>query len=238
MCSIKDFFVSYNRFDQQWAEWIAWTLEAAGYSVIIQPWDFRPGGNFILDIQRATTQTHHTIAVLSNTYLNSAYTQPEWAAAFAQDPTALERKLIPVRVKDCQPEGMLKQIVYVDLVGTSKAEAQQKLLDMLPDRRKPEQEPDFPGGDQKIATDTTETAPHRPAAFPNEIVPTATSRVAQIKIRQLEYQLQAWEEEYNAAFEQLQFTENAASRVRLERQIQSIERGLTDVADQLDALTQ
>ena len=79
---MKDFFISYNRFDKQWAEWVAWTLEEAGYSVVIQAWDFRPGGNFVLDMQRVAAQTKRTIAILSETYLKSAYTQPEWAAAF------------------------------------------------------------------------------------------------------------------------------------------------------------
>ena len=233
---MKDFFISYNRFDKSWAEWIAWTLEEAGYSVVIQAWDFRPGGNFILDMQRAAAETEKTIAVLSDTYLKSAFTQPEWAAAFAQDPSALERKLIPVRVKDCQPEGMLKPIVYVDLVGTSKAEAKQKLLEMLQARLKPDQEPDFPGDDQG-SQESSETTPHRPVSFPAEATrPTATSRVTAIKIRNLEQQMQAFEEEYTAAFEQLQFTNDAVSRKRLERQIQAIEHSLVEVAEQLDAL--
>ncbi len=29
---MKDFFISYNRADRQWAEWIGWQLEEAGYS--------------------------------------------------------------------------------------------------------------------------------------------------------------------------------------------------------------
>jgi TIR domain len=32
---MKDFFVSYTKTDKAWAEWIAWTLEAAGYSTVI-----------------------------------------------------------------------------------------------------------------------------------------------------------------------------------------------------------
>ncbi len=32
----KDFFISYNGADQRWAEWIAWQLEEASYSVILQ----------------------------------------------------------------------------------------------------------------------------------------------------------------------------------------------------------
>ncbi|MCH8289827.1 toll/interleukin-1 receptor domain-containing protein, partial [Candidatus Poribacteria bacterium] len=37
---MRDFFVSYNRADRAWAEWIAWHLEEAGYTVVIQAWDF------------------------------------------------------------------------------------------------------------------------------------------------------------------------------------------------------
>jgi hypothetical protein len=30
---MKDFFISYHKVDKTWAEWIAWHLEEAGYSV-------------------------------------------------------------------------------------------------------------------------------------------------------------------------------------------------------------
>ena len=101
----KDFFISYNKADATWAEWIAWVLEEHGYTVTIQAWDFRPGGNFVLDMQRAAQDCDRTIAVLSEDYLNALYTQPEWAAAFKQDPTSRDRKLLPIRVAPCQPTG-------------------------------------------------------------------------------------------------------------------------------------
>jgi hypothetical protein len=90
----KDFFISYNGKDQDWAVWIAWQLEEAGYSVIIQAWDFRPGGNFVMEMQKATTQTDRTLVVLSPNYLAGQFTQPEWAAAFAQDPTGEKGTLL------------------------------------------------------------------------------------------------------------------------------------------------
>jgi TIR domain len=37
-----DFFVSYTSTDRAWAEWIAWQLEADGYKVVVQAWDFTP----------------------------------------------------------------------------------------------------------------------------------------------------------------------------------------------------
>jgi TIR domain len=40
----KDFFISYSHADHRWAEWIAWQLEEAGYSTILQAWDFQTGG--------------------------------------------------------------------------------------------------------------------------------------------------------------------------------------------------
>jgi len=70
-------FISYTKADQAWAEWIAWTLQEAGLSVIIQAWDFLPGGNFVLNMEQAVS-AEKTIAVLSPAYLQSEYTQPEW----------------------------------------------------------------------------------------------------------------------------------------------------------------
>jgi TIR domain len=73
---MKDFFISYTRTDQAWAEWIAWTLEGTGYSTVIQAWDFRPGTNFVLEMQRAAAEANRTIAVLfakvSRLYLHQA----------------------------------------------------------------------------------------------------------------------------------------------------------------------
>ena len=42
------YFHRHHSADKTWAEWLAWVLEETGYTVIIQAWDFRPGGNIIL----------------------------------------------------------------------------------------------------------------------------------------------------------------------------------------------
>ena len=83
----KDFFISYNKADRPWAEWMAWQLEAEGYTTVLQAWDFLPGSHFVLKMQEAANAAARTIAVLSPNYLDALYTQPEWAAAFVQDPT-------------------------------------------------------------------------------------------------------------------------------------------------------
>ena len=37
---MADFFISYTHNDADWAEWIGYALEEAGFTVILQAWDF------------------------------------------------------------------------------------------------------------------------------------------------------------------------------------------------------
>ncbi len=141
----KDFFISYNKADRRWAEWVAWELEEVGYSTVLQAWDFRPGSNFVLEMDEATREAQQTIAILSPEYLTALYTQPEWAAAFAQDPTGKERKLIPVRVRKSDLRGLLAQIVFIDLFGVDETVARNNLLvGIKSGRAKPSIRPGFP----------------------------------------------------------------------------------------------
>src|SRR3954465_14598622 len=106
----RDFFISFNKADRVWATWVAWVLEDAGHSVLFQDWDFK--GNFVLEMDRAHKETRRTVAILSPDYVNSRFTAPEWAARFAQDATSEHDLLIPVRVRDFDPQGLLAQIIY------------------------------------------------------------------------------------------------------------------------------
>jgi len=142
-----DYFISYTAADVQWAEWVAWVLEGKNKSTtILQAWDFVPGSNFVLEMQKAASSASRTIAVLSPDYLRSAYAKPEWAAAFAQDPEGMKRKLVPVMVRDCMPDGLLNTIVHIKLVNLSEEAAENVLLKgLLGTRQKPAQTPSFPG---------------------------------------------------------------------------------------------
>ena len=127
------------------AELISGAIESAGYEPIIQALHFRPGENFVLRMQEAATQTDLTLAVLSEAYLQAAYTQPEWAAAFVQDPSGKKRKLIPVRVDECTLTGILAPIIHIDLVGLGEPDAKRGLLDGLKHSGKPVKPPPFRG---------------------------------------------------------------------------------------------
>jgi CHASE2 domain-containing sensor protein len=170
---MKDFFVSYTSADRAWAEWIAWRLEEAGYSTLIQAWDFRPGENFVVEMQQAAAQAKRTILVLSEEYLKSSFTQPEWAAAFAQDPTGQLRQVVPVRIQPCEPQGLLRAIIFIDLVGLGEDEARQRLLDGLADRGKPVAPPPFPGQPPAPFPGPAAAGPREPPAPTAEAAPAA-----------------------------------------------------------------
>src|SRR3954469_26765 len=141
-----DFFISYAHSDRHWAEWIASTLEEAGYTVVFADRDFRPGANLVAQIADALKQSDRTLALLSPDYLSSQWAQGEWAAVFARDPEGVHGRLVPIRIHPVKLEGLLSQIVYIDLVGLDEGAALRDLLERLrKGRSKSSELPGFPG---------------------------------------------------------------------------------------------
>jgi tetratricopeptide (TPR) repeat protein len=143
-----DFFVSYTQADRAWAEWIAWELEQDGHRVLVQAWDFVPGSDWIQSMQSGVTRAARTLAVLSGAYLTSVFGGLEWQAAMAADPMGAHRKLLTVRVQDCDRPGLLGQVAGIDLFGVAEVKAKARLRNMvaraLAGRGKPDESPPFP----------------------------------------------------------------------------------------------
>jgi hypothetical protein len=166
-----DFFVSYTGDDQSWAEWISWQLEAAGYRVMIEAWDLVPGTNWVERMQAGLTRATRLLAVVSPSYVSaSRFGAAEWQAAWATDPDGALRKVIPVRVAECERPGLLAGIVGADLFDVSEAAAAQRLqkavTDALAGRAKPITAPGFPGTEkpspEATAVGGTPTSPPFP----------------------------------------------------------------------------
>jgi hypothetical protein len=149
-----DFFVSYTQADRSWAEWIAWELEESGHRVLVQAWDFVPGTNWVQGMQNGVTHAARMIAVLSRAYLSSVYGQAEWQAVWGTDPLGDERKLLTVRVEDCDRPGLLGSIVGIDVFGATEAKARASLRAMVAraaaGRAKPDEKPPFPPSQRAI----------------------------------------------------------------------------------------
>ena len=140
-----DFFVSYTRSDQRWAEWIGWVLEDAGFRVVMQAWDFGPGSHFVAEMHDALRRSSRVVAVLSGAYVRSVFAAEEWQTVWAGDPGGRGRRLLVFRVEDCEREGLLRQLVAVDLFGVGRDTARERLLGAVRGQRlKPDAEPLFP----------------------------------------------------------------------------------------------
>ncbi|WP_239331786.1 TIR domain-containing protein, partial [Frankia sp. CiP3] len=157
-----DFFVSYTGVDATWAQWIAWQLEARvrfgerSARVFVQAWDLVPGTNRAASMHRTLPASARVVPVLSPAYLaDSRYGNAEWLAIWPDDPEGLKRRIVPVRVAECQPEGLLRSTTYIDLVGRDETAATDTLLAgitaSVKGRAKPAVAPQFPGQDGRAA---------------------------------------------------------------------------------------
>lgn len=141
--------MSYTQADRAWAEWIAWVLEEDGHRVLVQAWDFVPGSNWTLGMQDGVRWATHTIAVFSDDYLGSVFGQAEWLAAWRDDPQGAKRKLLPVRVGECERPGLVADVVGIDVFGVDEAKAKARIRRMASqaptgERGKPVTAPKFP----------------------------------------------------------------------------------------------
>ena len=157
----RDFFISYTGSDRSWAEWTAWQLEEAGYTTILQAWDFTAGARFVSEMHKATQVAEKTIAILSNKYISSSFGEAEWQEAWRSDPTGVDRKLLVFRVDDCPRPGLLGQLVSEDFFGVDEETARSRLLAAVRGgRRKPATPPGFP----------LQEAPEEAIPFPGKLV--------------------------------------------------------------------
>ncbi|GAA4083977.1 TIR domain-containing protein [Actinomadura miaoliensis] len=158
-----DFFISYSPADERWAAWIAWQLETAGHRTMMQAWDFVPGTNFIDFMDRGLSEAKAVIAVLSRNYLRSRYGRLEWMTALRADPDDPARKLVTVRIEDCDIDGLLSTITYVDLVGVedpaqARALLMQRIQEALAGHARPNSGPVFPGAPGALPETSAQSA--------------------------------------------------------------------------------
>lgn len=140
----KEVFISYALIDAEWAEWIAVVLESYGFSVFVGARDLRPGDDFILKLNEAIHEADIFIPILSDAYVNSLYCKAEFSTAY--NAISKGKKIIPVRVADVVPPGLLARISYIDLYDSiDETEAKNRLFDAINKRETPRNLPSYPG---------------------------------------------------------------------------------------------
>src|ERR1035441_370130 len=166
-----DFFVSHAGADRAWAEWVAWQLIDAGYTVELDVWDWAAGQNFVTAMSDALDRADRVVALFSPAYFERVrYTTEEWTAALLHMPGTGQGRLVPVRVENMPAEDMpavLRPLIFCDLFEVDVVEARQVLLAAVTGPRRPDGEPVFPGqGTPKILRKLGGTGPRLPGTLP------------------------------------------------------------------------
>jgi tetratricopeptide (TPR) repeat protein len=108
-------FISRAGADEAFAAVVGEILQAAGYEVILQQWDFA-NRNFVERMDAALAEGARVVALLSHEYLSSDHCKAEWQNAIASDPLNTTSRLVLLRVTECEPLGLLSGLAYWDLV--------------------------------------------------------------------------------------------------------------------------
>jgi len=115
---LVDYFISRRGASAIVAQEVANTLIGSGYTVIVQDFDIPYTSNFVVAMHDALKRCRHLIVLLSKDYDASDFTLIEVSSFIAAASRSKgERRLVVLRVEDCEPEGIFAGIVFADLVG-------------------------------------------------------------------------------------------------------------------------
>lgn len=161
-----DFFVSHAGRDQAWAEWVAWHLIEAGYTVELGCWDWAVGENFLTRMHRALDAANRVVALFSPAYFEELrYTTEEWTSALVKEEGG--HRLVPVQVEPCALPRLLRPLVCVNLFDVGEAEAARRLIAAARGPARPDGMPVFPGrGRVRALTDRGQAGPQLPWVLP------------------------------------------------------------------------
>ena len=126
-------FISYSHADQEWVRnELLPRLEQAGLKAIIDYRDFEAGAPLVTEMKRAVKESRKTVVVLTQAYLNSAWTEFERSLAQMLDPGARRRRILPVLLKPCEIPLDIRHLVYIDMCPPQPHRIQwQRLLDAI-----------------------------------------------------------------------------------------------------------
>jgi hypothetical protein len=142
-----EFFISHAGRDTGWAEWLAWQLEQAGYTVELDVWDWAPGEDFVARMQQALERADRLLAVCSEAYFSSIFSGAELRAAFVQQAAG---RIVPVLVEPVTLPALYAPLIHIDLTGLDETAATARLRARLTGGR-PTSAPPFPRAGPALA---------------------------------------------------------------------------------------
>jgi hypothetical protein len=127
-----NFFISYATVDEAMAREVEAVLAELGYTSIAQFKDFKQS-SFVRSMREGLAKSERFIALYSEAYWSSDHCQSEWDAAYARDPGAKQRKIVPflLEAMDLRQQPLASEIVYERLHGLSKDERKKVIKQMI-----------------------------------------------------------------------------------------------------------
>lgn len=117
-------FISYNHNDQQLVDMVARQLEVSfgRNNIFYDKWSMQPGDSILEKMNEGLEQFTTFFYFLSNNSLKSNMVTREWQSALM---SALSNnlKFVPIRLDDCNPPAIMKDLLYINLYGSGIDEA-------------------------------------------------------------------------------------------------------------------
>jgi tetratricopeptide (TPR) repeat protein len=139
-----DFLVSRRGMVGELAAEVASVLEAEGYRVIVQDYDFKHGGDFVADIHDALISARNLFVLHTSDYDQNIWTRREFTNFFALTAaSAGDRRICVLRCDESVPRGILATTVFGDIVGVNDKDERRRIIlavargDALRRRREP-----------------------------------------------------------------------------------------------------
>ncbi|HTW69418.1 MAG TPA: tetratricopeptide repeat protein [Acetobacteraceae bacterium] len=124
-----DFFISRRGSVAAVAREVADVLEAEGYKVLVQDYDFAAGGQFVLDIDKALKQARDLLILYSADYHASFWTRQEFANFFAAVGAGNGARRVGVLRCDAEnPDGLLRGATFGDLHSVSDPAERRRII--------------------------------------------------------------------------------------------------------------
>src|SRR5664280_2702448 len=127
----RDFFVSYAGPDRPWARWVAALLEADGFRVEIDEWDWPPGCDVVQRMNLALENADRVLALWSARYFDPASWAGEELSAAMHRRHEHKDRLVPVLIERFVLGPLYRPLLQVDLTGVQEQEASRLLLNRL-----------------------------------------------------------------------------------------------------------
>jgi len=126
-----DVFVSHNRKEKVWVRQVVDQWRELGLKVFFDEDSIGPGEDIVTSIEDAIASSRHVVLVISQASVESKWVAMEASIAVFQDPSANDRRLIPVLLDPLSPERIrlsIRRLRRVDLTINHRVRDEYHLL--------------------------------------------------------------------------------------------------------------